>query len=83
MTATSAHIITFLMVFLILAVGLGTAHSVAVLAMEELTFRRYDRGRDLARLFLLAILENFGYRQMLSFYRVRGLFAAATGDRRW
>ncbi|KKK44040.1 hypothetical protein LCGC14_3167640, partial [marine sediment metagenome] len=59
--------ITFLLSFFAVAVLLGVLLSVAALALEEFSFRRHQRHRDVARLFGLAVLENFGYRQLLSF----------------
>ncbi len=59
--------------FLLVAVVLGITLSVSALALEELAFRRYPRLKDLFRLFLLAVAENVGYRQLTAFWRLRGL----------
>lgn len=63
----------FALAFFCVAFLLGIIISIAAVGLEELTFRRYRRTRDLARLFLLAVLENFGYRQLLTWWRVRGM----------
>jgi hypothetical protein len=57
--------------------------SVASVTLEELTFRRYQRTGDLVRLFLLAVVENFGHRQLSTLWRVRGLISAARGSHSW
>jgi cellulose synthase/poly-beta-1,6-N-acetylglucosamine synthase-like glycosyltransferase len=69
--------------FLSLAFVFGMMLSVASVTLEELTFRRYEKATDLMRLFLLAIVENFGYRQLSTLWRVKGLVAAARGQRGW
>jgi len=73
----------YVIAFLMVAVVLGVALSVAAVALEELSFRRYPRVRDLVRLFFLAILENFGYRQLCAWWRVRGTFSALRGVEGW
>ena len=76
---TPLYVIAFLMV----AVVFGVAISVGSVVLEELTFRRYLRFRDLFRLFLIAILENFGYRQISTYWRARGLLSAVQGVQSW
>lgn len=78
-TASTAYVLAFLA----LAIGFGTALSVAALALEELTFRRYGRGSDLGRLFAAALLENMGYRQLVTLYRAGGIVSAARRVRSW
>ena len=56
--ATASYVLAFLMV----AIVLGVVLSVAAVALEEITFRRYPRSLDLVRLFGLAVIENIGYR---------------------
>ena len=71
----------FALAFFCVAFLLGLCISIAAVGLEELSFRRYRRTRDLARLFLLAVLENFGYRQLLTWWRVRGMLTLRR--RRW
>ncbi|HEY4555026.1 MAG TPA: glycosyltransferase [Lysobacter sp.] len=63
-----------LAVFLLVAIGMGILLSVNGLLLETLSFRIYHRGRDMLRLFAMAVLENFGYRQLNTCWRVRGLW---------
>jgi len=65
--------IPYVVAFLLVAVVGGLALSLTAVGLEELTFRRYPRTSDLLRLFGLAILESFGYRQLNAFWRVRGM----------
>jgi cellulose synthase/poly-beta-1,6-N-acetylglucosamine synthase-like glycosyltransferase len=73
----------FLAAFLVLALVFGGALSVGAVALEELVFRRYTRTRDFAGLLWLAVLENFGYRQLLSFWRFKGVISALRGRQGW
>ena len=51
--------------------------------LEELSFRRYPTLSDLLRLFALAALENFGYRQLSAWWRLRGTISALRGAQGW
>jgi cellulose synthase/poly-beta-1,6-N-acetylglucosamine synthase-like glycosyltransferase len=73
----------FVVAFLLLAVFSGVALSLAAVALEELTFRRYGRSDDFVRLLLLSIAENFGYRQYLAMARFKGVIMAMLGRRSW
>lgn len=66
----------FALAFLLLAFTFGVGLSSISLILEELTFRRYKRGADFVQLFLLALVENFGYRQMSVYWRMKGLLTA-------
>ncbi|HXR59654.1 MAG TPA: glycosyltransferase [Burkholderiales bacterium] len=70
--------------FLLLAIGLGIALSVCALLLEEMSFHIYTRPRELALLALAAVVENFGYRQLVSLWRLEGLLRWMSGARaRW
>jgi hypothetical protein len=56
----------------------GVALSLAAVGLEELSFRRYTESRDFARLLLLSVIENFGYRQYLALARFKGVIMAAS-----
>ena len=59
--------------FFCLAIGLGVLLSTSALVLEELSFHVYPRARDLLKLFVVAIVENFGYRQLTVWWRLKGL----------
>jgi cellulose synthase/poly-beta-1,6-N-acetylglucosamine synthase-like glycosyltransferase len=73
----------FLILFFILAIFYGVFLSTASIYLEELTYRRYPRWNHLLRLLLYGILENFGYRQINSFWRVQAFFKYLVGMRKW
>lgn len=57
------------LIFLAAAVGMGILLSVNAMLLEELSFGLYSRPAQQLRLFVVAILENFGYRQVNSVWR--------------
>ena len=67
--------------FFLVALVLGVVLSVAAIAFEEQTFRRYPRRRDLAGLFALAFLEVLGYRQLNALWRIQGMWAVIRRSR--
>lgn len=71
--------VEFTIAFIVAAFGFGVLMSLFSLILEELTFRTYTSKRALLKLILVAILENFGYRQINSWWRVRGLWQWARG----
>jgi len=69
--------------FISVAVMLGVVLSISAVCLEEITFRRYPDRSDLIKLFLIGTLENFGYRQLNTFWRVRGLYTSLRGRGGW
>jgi cellulose synthase/poly-beta-1,6-N-acetylglucosamine synthase-like glycosyltransferase len=61
---------------LVLAIALGVLLSATAIAVEELTYHRYRRGRDLLALMGAAIVEHLWFRWAHSWYRLRGLVSA-------
>jgi cellulose synthase/poly-beta-1,6-N-acetylglucosamine synthase-like glycosyltransferase len=57
--------------------------SVGAILLEEITYRRYPRRRDLYLLLLGALVDNFGFRQLVLFYRVQGVALFIAGFNRW
>ena len=74
---------TYMVAFFMLAFFFGVALSIFSVALEELTFRRYPRFSDLMQLFLLAIIENFGYRQLTIYWRIHGFISALRKVKGW
>ena len=73
-----------LAVFMAVAIGMGIMLSVNGLLLEAMSFRVYTRKRDSLLLFAVAILENLGYRQLNTLWRVRGLWQwAARRKQKW
>ncbi|MCI0356071.1 MAG: glycosyltransferase family 2 protein, partial [Acidobacteria bacterium] len=69
--------------FLFLAVGYGTLLSMGSVLLEEATLRRYPRLKDVLKLMAFAVIENLGYRQILSLFRAQGVMRYFAGMRRW
>ena len=69
--------------FVFLSLAYGAFLSVGSVLLEELTYRRYPSFRNLMTLLGYAVLENIGYRQLVLFYRVQGVFRFMTGFRTW
>ena len=66
--------VSFALLFILVAWGYGMLLSIWAVVLEEVSFRRYRRLGDLARLVLFAMLENFGYRQRTVWWRLRAFF---------
>ncbi len=81
--ATGALSTLYAVTFFLVAFGLGALLSVAAIALEELGFHRYERPGDLVQLLLLAGIETLGYRQLSSYWRLRGLVSALRGRDAW
>lgn len=73
----------FFMLFLFLAVGYGTLLSMGSVLLEEATLRRYPKLLDVLLLMLYAVIENIGYRQIVTFFRAYGVLQYFTGRKRW
>lgn len=74
---------SFALLFFVTAYGLGTALTAFTLVIEDLSFHRYESFRDRRLLFWWAILENFGYRQLTVYWRLRGLWKFLRGRKEW
>jgi hypothetical protein len=67
--------------FLLVAYGFALIVSLAALCVEELSFHRYARWRDLLAVLVASVAENVGYRQLTAWWRLRG-FAQGLTKRR-
>jgi cellulose synthase/poly-beta-1,6-N-acetylglucosamine synthase-like glycosyltransferase len=81
--ALGAVSLAFFVGFFAAAVLVGLLLSVSALALEEFSFRRYVRAREVGRLLIAALIENFGYRQLLAFWRAVALVDLARGRHGW
>jgi cellulose synthase/poly-beta-1,6-N-acetylglucosamine synthase-like glycosyltransferase len=70
--------------FLLLALSLGILLSISALLLEEISCRTYRRPGNLFALVCMTIVENFGYHQIVLWWRLRGLYQWATrAPARW
>ncbi len=67
--------------FLIVAMGLGVLLSVSAFLLEEISFHIYPKPKHILILFLVAVAENFGYRQLNSVWRLMGLYYWTRGKK--
>ena len=67
--------------FTLAAFALGLMLSTTSLLLEELSFHTYPKARHLLVLFVASVLENFGYRQIMSIWRLQALWGWVTGKR--
>jgi cellulose synthase/poly-beta-1,6-N-acetylglucosamine synthase-like glycosyltransferase len=74
---------SFALLFILVAWGYGMLLSLWAVVLEEVSFRRYRRPGDLARLLLYAVFETFGYRQRTVWWRLRAFFTARKRRRVW
>lgn len=65
--------------FMVVAISFGVMLSVSALLLEEMSFHLYSRPHELAALIAVSLLENFGYRQLNSVWRLWGLLLWAVG----
>lgn len=75
--------IEYMLAFFAMIFLLGTFFSIASMLLSEINVRRYPGVADLARLGLAACLENLGYRQLNSLWRLRGWWQFLRKDTRW
>jgi cellulose synthase/poly-beta-1,6-N-acetylglucosamine synthase-like glycosyltransferase len=71
------------LVFMFLAMGYGTLLSMGSVVLEEITIRRYPKLRHVLVLMAYAVIENIGYRQLITIFRAQGVLQFFTGRRRW
>jgi cellulose synthase/poly-beta-1,6-N-acetylglucosamine synthase-like glycosyltransferase len=69
--------------FMVLAVLYSVLVSILAVLLEDITFRRYPRPRDMALLVGAAVLEHLGYRQLTVWWRVRAFWEFWRGDLSW
>lgn len=69
--------------FLIVSILFGILLSVSAVLLEDLTARRYPSVRDVVRLTCSAVVENLGFRQLLTIWRTEGLLDALRGKTGW
>jgi cellulose synthase/poly-beta-1,6-N-acetylglucosamine synthase-like glycosyltransferase len=75
--------IEFALLFLLLAYGFGVAMTVLTLALEEWSYGGYGGTRERLLLFWFTLLEPFGYRQLTTIWRIRGLVKYLRGKNEW
>lgn len=73
----------FAILFILVAVLFGVILSVGAVLLDELTFKPYTRLRDVFSITIHAFFENFGFRQLHFWWRLRGLIDYLKGNKDW
>ncbi len=73
----------FALTFFLAAVGLGVLLSTAAVFLEELRLERYPSWRDLVKLVVYGVLENFGYRQLNTLWRGMAIVSFLRNNSDW
>lgn len=73
----------FFFVFLTLAILLGIVLSVTSLILEEVTVKKYVDPKDLVKMVMLSVIENFGYRQLITIWRLKGTYDLFMKKKKW
>jgi cellulose synthase/poly-beta-1,6-N-acetylglucosamine synthase-like glycosyltransferase len=73
----------FFVEFLLFGYAFATVISIGSVLQEELTYKRYNDWRDVARLVSYCFLEHFPYRQLHMIWRLQGLWQYLRGDVAW
>jgi cellulose synthase/poly-beta-1,6-N-acetylglucosamine synthase-like glycosyltransferase len=74
---------TFFLQFLLFGYAFATMISIGGVLLEEMTFRRYSRWSEVAKMLLYCMLEHFPYRQIHMFWRLQGMWQYMRGDLQW
>ena len=69
--ALGAVNVWYVVLFFLLAVGYGVLLSIAAILLDDMRAGSRGHGRDLLRLVIAAVVENFGYRQLQALWRVQ------------
>ncbi len=65
--------VVFAQLLFLAAVVFGAMISITSVLLEEMSFRRYPKVRHLLLLAALGVIENFGYRQLTTYWRLKGV----------
>ena len=71
------------LLFFVVSILFGILLSMSSIVLEELTQRRYPGAGDIARLFVAAVVESLGFRQLLTVWRTKGLIDGLRGKEGW
>lgn len=73
----------FFLQFLLFGYAFATVISIGSVLQEELTYKRYNDWKDVARLVSYCFFEHFPYRQLHMIWRLHGLVRYLRGDMTW
>jgi hypothetical protein len=73
----------FFLQFLVFGYAFATVISIGSVLQEEITYKRYNDWKDVARLITYCFFEHFPYRQLHMIWRLQGLWQYLRGDLVW
>lgn len=73
----------YVLAFVAVSFTFGVVISVGALALEESELRRFPKATDLLVLTGVAVIENFGYRQLNNLWRLRGVWQYLRKSQSW
>jgi cellulose synthase/poly-beta-1,6-N-acetylglucosamine synthase-like glycosyltransferase len=71
--------LAYFWLFMAVAYGYAMLVTLAAMAIEELSFPKYRRWRDLGVALLACVVENLGYRQATAWWRAEGWWSSLRG----
>jgi cellulose synthase/poly-beta-1,6-N-acetylglucosamine synthase-like glycosyltransferase len=75
--------VPFMLLFIVVAILLGVMLSLAAVLLDELSFYRLPRAGQLLKLAIYGLLENFGYRQLTTWWRTKAFADYWRGNTSW
>jgi cellulose synthase/poly-beta-1,6-N-acetylglucosamine synthase-like glycosyltransferase len=75
--------VVFAQLLFLCAVVFGAMISLTSVLLEEMSFRRYPKVRHLLLLAALGVIENFGYRQLTTWWRLKGVIDFFRNKQGW
>ncbi len=73
----------FFVQFLLFGYAFATVISIGSVLQEEITYKRYNDWKDVARLVSYCFFEHFPYRQLHMLWRIQGLWQHLRGRHAW
>lgn len=75
--------VVFAQLLFLAAVVFGAMISITSVLLEEMSYRRYPKVRHLLLLAAIGVIENFGYRQLTTYWRLKGLIDFLRNKQGW
>ena len=75
--------VDFAILYFTFSVLYGIFLSVTSVMLEEYNFMKYDKVSDYIRMIIFAVLENFGYRQLTTWWRLKAFFGYRRKKNKW
>lgn len=73
---------TVVLIFMVTCL-MGILFSYSAILFEEISYKRYGNLKDILLLFVVSILEQFYYRQLTVWWRVKAFFNYRKGSKQW